>query len=370
VVSTSRQHSRRLLAWAGLALAIHLALAGLFLISHDNNPEWFIHFGRTTKAVELGREVLGPHVLVPQIDGHDGKEFWVLARDPLLLHPGVDRRTLDRPAYRAQRIAYPMLVAPWRLAGERALVWGMLITNLAAVAVGAYCTVRFAAHLSAPLRASLGFTLNPAVFVAVSLDVADAVALAALLWAMLSMAEGRRRSAVIAAVIACLAKEPMLLAFLSLTVLGTARDRRDWWRLVAIPAIAVAGWALYAHARLGFARSGSQEFAAPFTGYLYAYRHGWRPVGNWGDAAAAALVLAIGVAVTVRWWTRRSPLLTAALPFALLTPFLSGQVVDLADSSVRVVAPAITLLCLDAYSKRCQPRPAAVDLGGDQLRPV
>jgi hypothetical protein len=346
---------------------VHLAVAGLLLLSHDANPQWFIHFGRTSRATPLGRQVLGNDVVVPNVDGHDGREFWVLARDPLLVHAATDRRHLDRPAYRAQRIAYPMLAAPWRVAGERALVWGLLVTNLAAITIGAYFAARLAAASSAPLRASLSYSLNPALFTALALDVADALALATLMWGLVCVADARGRRAAMVATLAALTKEPTLLAFAAVAALHPGISRRDRVRLVIMPLAAVATWGLYAHARLGFARSGAQEFAAPFYGYWFAFRHGWQPVGNWGDAVAAAFVLAVGVTVVVRWWDRRSLLLTAALPFALLTPFLSAQVVDLADSSLRAIAPAVTLLVIDLYAQRAEPGPATVDLGPERV---
>ena len=104
--------------WVVIAVCVHAALA-LLLLAAEGDPAWFLHLGRHAKATTLARRVLGPDVPVPQLDGHDGQQFWVLARDPLLLNPHTARRYLDLPSYRADRIGYPLTVAAWRIIGER-----------------------------------------------------------------------------------------------------------------------------------------------------------------------------------------------------------------------------------------------------------
>jgi hypothetical protein len=103
--------------------------------STGGDADWFLHLGRTGPALGEARRLLGDDVEVPNRIGHDGASFWVLARDPLLVDPDAAEPLLDRPAYRARRIGYPLLAAPWRLGGEQALLWGMVVTNLAAVLV-------------------------------------------------------------------------------------------------------------------------------------------------------------------------------------------------------------------------------------------
>ena len=115
---------RRAAALVAAVTAIYAAFLLVFLLgpAHDD-PAWFIHLGSQRIPVALARQLLGRHVVVPHTDGHDGRFFWIQARDPLLLHPKLDAANLDRPAYRAQRIAYPALAAPWRVFGEYGLVW-------------------------------------------------------------------------------------------------------------------------------------------------------------------------------------------------------------------------------------------------------
>jgi hypothetical protein len=350
VVSLPRTEWRR---WTVIAVAVHAVFAAFLLLGPGHgDPAWFIHLGSQRIPVALARKLLGPGVVVPHLDGHDGRFSWVQARDPFLLHRATDLANLDRPAYRAQRMAYPLLAAPWRVGGEYALVWGLLVTNLAAVGFGAWFATQLAVATRAPPRAGLAFALNPVVILGVVLDTSDVVALAALV-AAVALAQRRRWPwAVAAGVLAALAKEPSLLGLAALAVVGTTIPRR--WRiaLIGLPGVAVVCWGVYARARLGWPPSQIQEFAAPFTGYLDAYRRGWRPIGNWYDAAVAVAVLAIAIATLRRWWRRRTLVLAVAVPFALLVPFLSAQVLDLGDNSLRVLGPVVTMLGIDWLAER------------------
>jgi len=102
--------------------------------------------------------------------------------------------------------------------------------------------------------------------------------------------------------------------------------------------------------RLSWPSSQIQEFAAPFYGFYDAYRRGWRPEGNWWDGLIAVLTLVVAVAIVALWWKRRTSLLMiAALPYALLIPIVSGQVLDLADNSLRALGPALTFLIMELY---------------------
>jgi hypothetical protein len=139
----------------------------------------------------------------------------------------------------------------------------------------------------------------------------------------------------------------LCVAAAALTAPGWSRR----WRLVLAggPAVAAALWASYVRFRFG-ASTSIEEFAPPLYGFLDAYRIGWRPEGNWSDALAAVGGLALAVVIVVRWWRRRTMLLAMALPLATLFPFLSAQVLDLADNSLRALGPGLTLLALDWYA--------------------
>jgi hypothetical protein len=334
------------------AVGLYTLFCLVFLVGPGHgDPAWFIQLGSKRIPVALAKKVLGPGVVIPHVDGHDGRFFWVQARDPLLLHPKQDAANLDRPAYRAQRIGYPALAAPWKVFGEYGVVWALLLVNLAIVGAGTWWTTALALDLGAPARAGAAFALNPAVVVAVLFDTSDALAIAAVVGVLLLLHRRHFGAAVVLGALGAVAKEPTLLALGGVALFSRDLTRVRRAALVGLPSITAAGWGLYERWRLGWPPSQIQEFTSPLYGYLDAYRRGWRTAGNWGDAVVAAGVLVLAVVVVTVWWRRRSTVMSAAMPFALLAPFLSSQVLDLADNSLRSLGPALTLLAIEAYRR-------------------
>jgi hypothetical protein len=352
------------LRWGLLALATYGAIVALFAV-HYGGPEWFLHLGHNNERnLGFARRVLGRDVIVPHLDGHDGRYFWVQARDPLLLHPRTDAPLLNRPVYRSQRVAYPLLAAPWRVFGERGLLWGLVGTNLVLVGAGAFVAALLALEVGGPARAALGFIFCPAVVISGIGDLSDTMAVGALLLCLLLLLRGRRGWAYAAGAVAVLAKEPMLLGLVGVALLWPRLTRRQRLLLVGIPGAVAAAWAVYVRWRLGWPATSIEEFTAPFYGYVDAWRRGWSVAHNWTDAAGAFALIPFAVVTVVRWSRRRrSLLLDAALPFALLVPFFSAQVLDILLNSVRAVGPAVPLVWIDFYvrdvtgARRASPPP-------------
>jgi hypothetical protein len=313
----------------------------------DFRPEVFVQFGRAAPSWPEVVRVLGPDVPARDGYGHDGKEFWLLAHDPLLVHGEELVRRLDRPAYRAQRIVYPALAAPWRLLGERALLWGLLVTNLGVVAVGAYLAAALAVEVGAPPWAGLAFALNPATFVTVVHDGTDAVSTAALLASLLLLARARGAGATAAASLATLAKEASFMSLGGVALLWrpAARD----WKLssrvayVGVPLALAAVWGVYARWRLGWPSTPLREFTPPFAGYVQAWGRG---------APFAVLLLPLSAFILWLWRRRRSLLLAATVPFAAITPFLSANVLTYSTGALRALGPGVTLLAIELLRGR------------------
>jgi hypothetical protein len=235
--------------------------------------------------------------------------------------------------------------------------------NLGVVLAGGYVTTRLAIELRASPWAGLAFALNPLVVASTALDLADGMAVALLVGVVLALRRQRWGVATGLAVLAVLTKETSWLAVAALAIGVPAAGRlRPRVVLAAVPAVTLGAWALYVRSRLpGPGTQVEEVTGVPFGGYSQAYRLAWRPDALWGDAVVAALLVAVAVVIVVRWWTRRTPELWAALPFALLVPFLSGQVVHWSTNSIRAIGPALTFLVLDIAADRAtRASPAAL----------
>jgi hypothetical protein len=343
-------------AWRGACLVtlLYVAVVVPIVVAQGGDAVWFLKFGRLEPELnDYAREVLGePDLVVPFFEPHDGPRFWVLARDPLLLHPEETAARLDFPSYRARRILYSAVASPFRIGGEHALVWGMLIVNLLAVFVGTYLTILLAADMHAPLRAALGFAVNPCVIAGVMLDICDAMMVAALVGLVLAVRRERVGVAIAAATVAVCTKEVALGAVVAVAIGAVRWPTIRRVQLAVVPAVALFAWSLYVAIRFGWAGVENDVFRAiPFDGWLYAYRYGWSSQGKWDEMVVALFMLVIAILVIRQWVVHRSVGLWCAMGFVIILPFVAENVVFNPTNSSRALGPAFTFLVLDLYAK-------------------
>lgn len=340
--------------WGLIGLLIHIGIVGILLAS-GVTPAGFVHFGEGAPASTLARRVLGPSTPVSG-GGGDGVPFWVLARDPTISHV---EPYLDRPAYRADRIGYPLAAAPWKLGGEGALLWGLIVTNLAAAFIGTFAAAAIAIGLGADGRASLAFALCPGVTAATWLDVSDGLALALVLVTVLVVQRRKWALAVLAATAAVLTKEVSLVPIGGAFLLWGSGTRL-WRRMayLAVPACVLGAWALYVRFRVGWPPQEATDIVWPLRGYLSVLRHDRRYGTDMSSNVIAVILLGVAVLAIGLWLRRRTLVSSAAVVMAALTfcfgPFVVGRSVN----SLRAAAPLLTLVGLDLYGREAQKRRA------------
>ena len=354
-----------------IGVAAHVLFVIAVLGAHHNDPSWFVRFGVDAQQSALGRQVLGSVSTHPGV-GADGQYFWILARDPLLLNPQTLAVWLDRPVYRAQRIGYPAFAAPWRLFGERSLLWGLLLGNIAVVAIGSYLTARLAISLGLPARTALAFAFNPGVIFSTMFDLCDALALAATIGALYAAVTRRRLALACFSAVAGLTKEPAVLALGAAALAsgaGNSADGRPTFDgKTRMLLIAPAATRRSAHGERTFApdsappRQALSNSRLPFVGLATAWQTRWSD-GRVVDTLSAAALLIAACAVVVLFARRRTLLLSAALPYALLVPFLSEHVMLFTTNALRAFAPAFTFLWLELYRRKDPNRTAELDRG-------
>lgn len=226
-----------------------------------------IHFhGDFTGFVVFGHYFA--HLVQPPADalvgskyGYDGQFFWRIAVDPLL-HDSATIGIFHGQEYRAQRMLYPALA--WLLAGgAKALIpYTLQIVGWAAALTLVGVFARVAEDLGRSPWWGLPLGLQPGIYLGMTRDLADPLAVALLVVAILALDRERPALAAIATAAAVLTRESMVLLVVAL-VASIVLARMDLPERLRAPvpryAALVAGvglaayvaWQAYAASRLG-----------------------------------------------------------------------------------------------------------------------
>lgn len=237
---------------------------------------WPLMFARAQGSSDalLGAGRTGPswaliHEEIPDIAagdglGHDGQQFYVVARQPL--DPAAGRDHLDWPAYRYRRILFPLVAGALAPGGGRALIAAFVLVSLAGVALGARALQKMD---GSPWWLPLTMAAAPVTILSLPYSLSDAFGTGLALMAV-ALAGRRRWAAVLAfAVAAALTRESLVIVALGLAL--TPGMPRRWRIAVAtVPSAAVAAWSLWSAGRMGVpvSEAGTAQLALPFTGWL------------------------------------------------------------------------------------------------------
>ncbi len=239
--------------------------------------------------------------------GYDGQFYYVVARDPLLIHDSTVRSLAEAPqnmrspvlgstnqAFRLQRIAYPAAAFLLSQALGFTIPWSMLTLNvLVAIALTAGAAYFAWRRGYSPLW-GLALGLLPGVLLATRRDLGDPLATAAALGGLLAWCGGRRKLGVAGLVVAVLAREVMMAVVVGLAVeagLRAWRERaepgaaravvRDVWPAIVFPALAYGAWWGSVSLRLGGSVGGA-GMSLPLANFV----HEFTLLGNVGTGPA------------------------------------------------------------------------------------
>jgi len=143
-----------------VVLVLGLAYVSLTLIRYDGDPLAFALVGtRYSQSDPQGTQ------------GYDGQFAYYIARDP-----ASGWRYCDVPAYRYQRILYPVLAWVLALGQPEVVGWTLIALNVAALAAGTYFTERLLAAQGASRWYALVYGLYGGLFAGLRLDLAEPLA--------------------------------------------------------------------------------------------------------------------------------------------------------------------------------------------------
>jgi hypothetical protein len=290
---------------------------GAILVRHGGDPTAFVVAGaRYQMGDPSGAE------------GYDGQFSYYIALDPA----GAAGK-LDVPAYRYQRILYPML-ARWLALCQPALIpWTLVLVNLIALAAGTALVEHLMVHFRVNRWHALVYGLYAGLLMSVRLDLSEPLAYALTIAACWAFERKRPGRAALLFALAALAKETTLIfaAAYGLYVLST-EGRRMALRFGLVAAGPFAVWQIFLWQWLGSPGIGSGgAMATPFE--MIPLMGLWR-IGAISPAALMLYVAILGplVILPTLWalWTagreivrgRRHPLALALFLNAAVLLFL------------------------------------------------
>lgn len=139
----------RLVRPAFVVACIYLLFIGLDSLLHGHNALYYVHIGPRFSLHIPGAA-----------PGYDGQFYYYIARDPLHATP-----FLDHPAYRYQRIVYPLLVAILSLGQVNLIPYMLLLVNFIAIVLGTELLARLLIkqHLSPWFSLAFGLYFGQAI---------------------------------------------------------------------------------------------------------------------------------------------------------------------------------------------------------------
>jgi hypothetical protein len=284
--------------------------------------------------------------------GHDGKYFFVQANDPLLVEPDENASILDRPAYRSQRMLYPLIAGAGGLASPEVITWSLVLVNAVFLGLGSWAVARIAEKHGVTPWAGLAFALNIGLLSEMFIDGAGIVSFALACLGALALEEDRDWLAALLFAGAALTREVMLVFVAFIALFWLIRKRSIPW-LLGIPSVlAVGAWALYVQTRVDIPTDAPQikEITLiPFSGLLEALTSGRAEAIDYLVIGTLCLLVFI---VPIRAIKSQVYMSWGAVGFAVLAPFLTFYVWQQSFDISRALAPLATVFVLELLLAR------------------
>ncbi|KPK95205.1 MAG: hypothetical protein AMJ88_00910 [Anaerolineae bacterium SM23_ 63] len=196
-------------------------------------------------------------------EGYDGQFTYYLAVDP---NPSAVVKRLDVPAYRYQRILYPILARVIALGDRSIIPWALLAINLVAHVMGTWAVMQFLVDHDLWRGYALIYGLWVGLVVGVGLDLSGPMAYALVVTGWLLYHRGRYLPGASLIGLALFTKETSLLFWFPLLLSNVLNQRK--WRAMSwlwVGGILFAGWQFWLWKEFGSPGLGSGgTMATPF----------------------------------------------------------------------------------------------------------
>jgi hypothetical protein len=303
--------------------ATFLSILYLYSFKFDKNINGFMVIGDYFKAPQIWTSQTLIH---KGSVGYDGQFYYYIAHDPFIL--GNSYNHIDFPAYRYQRIIYPLTA--WLLSfGQPKLIPCMMVAvNLLGILLGTYFIILILKHYGRSPWYSLIYASFWGFLLCLLRSLPEPLAITFVVMAVFFYLKGQTVRQVVVLSFAALTQETTLLV--TMAFLFYFLGRKDFRRSLSMlfPPLIYSGWQLYLHSRFqtfSFV-GGTQNFGLPFWGIIQKFLS-FGPGGSLYERSAEVLflVLVLVLIITAVYEVFRyySPLTVAFLGYALLTSLLN-----------------------------------------------
>jgi hypothetical protein len=274
------------------------------LRTRDNDVSRFVIAGGS--GVDASKVPPGLTVM-PGSGGYDGVIFYRLALNPFTREASAHGITIDNPAYRQQRVGYPLLIRIASLGFVRAIPAVMLGLNvIAVIAIAAFGAI-VARQCGHHAINGLLFALYPGFLLSMSRDTAEIVMVAFALAAFCAFNARHFVTSGLLLTYAVLTRETALTIVVALAIAYVIRRPRIAPITFALPLATYTAWQLILAAQWGVLplRAGVPATAKPFSEYAHFFaaalpRHDHLQRIYFAECAFLAAIVAIVVIVGLR----------------------------------------------------------------------
>jgi hypothetical protein len=225
--------------------------------------------------------------------GYDGQFAYYIALDP---DPYSVEEHLDVPAYRYQRILYPILSRVLAGATSSLIPWSLLIVNLVSHAIGTWAVIKLLLDYGSQPRYSLIYGLWVGLIATVGLDLNEPLAHALVATGWLARHRGKFLLSATLLGLALFTKESTLL-FWGAALVTDLLVRKEWRSVSGLIAggVVFIGWQLWLWHVFGSPGLGSGgAMATPFE--LIPFMGMWR-IGGSGIKVLGLFILVFGTTI-------------------------------------------------------------------------
>ena len=314
---------RRELVVLFLITAVFLSVLFLFSLKVNKNITGFMVIGDYFKAPQIWTAETLIH---KGSVGYDGQFYYYIAHDPFILGQNYDH--IDFPAYRYQRIIYPL--AAWLLSfGQPPLIpWMMVAVNLLGILLGTWFLILILKHFGRSPWYSLFYPASWGFLLCLLRSLPEPLAMTFVVIAVFFYIKGKPFRQIIALSLAGLTQETTLLV--SMAFLFYFFGKKDFLKslYMLFPLLAYFFWQLYlyAHFQTFSFLGGTQNFGLPFQGIMEKFLslgHGSLSYEKISELLYLLLIFVLIITALYDIFKYYSPLTLSFLGYALMTALLN-----------------------------------------------